>query len=211
MEHQLKIVGYICLAFALSWAPILHWPVTWFQTFFHEISHGIAAILTGGKITKITLSFDGSGQCITRGGGRFLITFSGYVGASLWGLFVFRMAKSQGFWIISLLVALVVCCLIFWVRDIQTAFIVLIILSLLIALSKLQFPKIQSQVLEFIGIYILIDAIKSPFYLMDGKNLGDGYTLSKLTYIPEFFWIFIWFSIALSLLILISELNSKIT
>jgi hypothetical protein len=61
------------------------YPFRVFVVFLHEISHGIAAVLTGGRIESIGLSFDEGGVCRTRGGSAFVILNAGYLGSLAWG------------------------------------------------------------------------------------------------------------------------------
>jgi len=90
-RQQLSL--FIVLAFIIDYLPIINLPFLWSETFFHEISHGLAALLTGGTIHNITLNFNGSGVCTTSGGTRFLIAFSGYAGSALWGLLIYSIAS----------------------------------------------------------------------------------------------------------------------
>ena len=83
-------------AYAVSYAPVVHVPFEWLEAYFHEISHGLAALLSGGSVESIKLRTDGSGVCFTRGGSRFFILFAGYTGAVLWGLLIYLSAKSLG-------------------------------------------------------------------------------------------------------------------
>jgi len=46
----------------------------------------------------------------------------------------------------------------------------------------------------------LLEAIRSPLYLLDGRDLGDGASLAEQTWLPEVFWVLIWFVIALACL-----------
>ena len=46
------------------------------------------------------------------------------------------------------------------------------------------------------GLLILLNSVSSPYYLLDGRHIGDGATLATMTFIPEMLWVFIWFSIA---------------
>ena len=55
----------VILALVISAIPIINLPFTWITVFFHEISHGLMAMVTGGKINKIHLNFFGSGLCYT--------------------------------------------------------------------------------------------------------------------------------------------------
>src|SRR5690606_11745044 len=53
--------------------------------FFHELSHGLAAIFTGGRIHGIELNARQGGLTYTSGGIALLITSAGYIGSMLWG------------------------------------------------------------------------------------------------------------------------------
>ncbi|NBV54813.1 MAG: hypothetical protein EBR79_03775, partial [Proteobacteria bacterium] len=74
----------LIVAMALSKSP-LGWPLKWAETFYHELSHGLACILTGGRVRRIELNLNGSGVCTTQGGWRLPILLAGYTGAALWG------------------------------------------------------------------------------------------------------------------------------
>ncbi len=72
----------------------LHLPFSWLDTFLHEISHGLVAVLTGGEIVKIHLRLNGGGECHYAGGWQMLVNFAGYAGASLWGAALYVGASS---------------------------------------------------------------------------------------------------------------------
>ena len=150
---------------------------------------------------KIELFPNGAGLCTTRGGSRFVISFMGYTGAALWGTIIYYLASAhqriaQAFSIV--LALLIVISLVFWVRDVLTFAIISSLLLLILA--KFKFAKLSTLQwsLQVTGALVLLNSIKSPLYLLDGRNLGDGATLSNLTGIPEMFWVFIWFVIAIS-------------
>jgi hypothetical protein len=69
----------------LFWDSALLLPVKLFVVFLHELSHGLAAALSGGSIERIELSADQGGVCFTRGGWRFLVLSAGYLGSLGWG------------------------------------------------------------------------------------------------------------------------------
>lgn len=60
-------------------------PVKWFVTCVHEICHGLAAILTGGRVHSISIHSDFSGLTMTSGGINWVISFAGYMGTALIG------------------------------------------------------------------------------------------------------------------------------
>jgi len=69
----------------LLWDSIVIFPLKIIVIFFHELSHGIAALVTGGSIQRISISSREGGDCLTLGGSPFLILSAGYLGSLLWG------------------------------------------------------------------------------------------------------------------------------
>ena len=81
----------IVLVLALWNTPLLL-PLRILVVLFHEISHGLAAILTGGSIESLTVSTDEGGLAVTRGGSRFWILSAGYLGSLVCGVVLFLAA-----------------------------------------------------------------------------------------------------------------------
>ncbi len=199
-----RLLAFIVLAFIVDYIPLLNLPFLWSQTFFHEISHGLTALLTGGSIHNIHLSFNGSGTCTTSGGWLFLITFTGYAGSALWGMFVYRAADTLSgnsakimTW---LMLSMLIITLVLWARDISTIIILLILLLMYATLLRKTLWFNITYFLQLVGVFVLLEAIRSPLYLLDGRDLGDGASLAEQTFLPEFFWVVIWFGIALACL-----------
>jgi len=65
LTSRQRLIVFIVVAFIIDYKPLLNLPFLWSETFFHEISHGLAALLTGGTIHNIALNFNGSGVCTT--------------------------------------------------------------------------------------------------------------------------------------------------
>ena len=77
--------------FALWQTPVAL-PLKLLVVLFHELSHGLAAVLTGGSIESLTVTPDQGGLAITRGGSRFAVLTAGYLGSLLLGLAIFATA-----------------------------------------------------------------------------------------------------------------------
>ena len=90
-KHQFWL--FIITAIILLQIPIISVPFKWLESYFHEISHGLSALLSGGSIVKIELFPNGAGLCTTRGGSVLLISFMGYAGAILWGSLIYSIAS----------------------------------------------------------------------------------------------------------------------
>jgi len=77
-------LGYFALLWFFWGAPAVY-PIKIFVVFLHEISHGFAAVLTGGRIDRIVLEAAEGGACYCPGGSAFLTLSAGYLGSLLWG------------------------------------------------------------------------------------------------------------------------------
>ncbi len=212
LSSRQRLLLFIFFAFIIDYLPLINLPFLWSETFFHEISHGLVALLTGGSIQNIILNFNGSGVCITRGGSRFLISFSGYAGSALWGLLIYSVATtlshSRAKLMVGTMVVMLVMTLLLWARDTSTIIILIILLLIyMLPLYKSLWFSV-SFFIQLVGIFVLLDAIRSPLYLLDGRDLGDGASLANQTWLPEIFWVALWFVIAVSCLYLLWK-NSK--
>ena len=180
--------------------PIISIPFKWLESYFHEISHGLTALFTGGSIVRIQLFPNGAGLCTTRGGSSFLISLMGYGGAIIWGGLLFSLASvhrniARVFSIV--LLCLLTTSILLWVRDLLTLFIVLVLVLLVAAQLKFSSHKALQKLLQVTGLLVLINSLMSPLYLLDGQAKGDGAALANITLIPEIVWVAFWFVSAL--------------
>lgn len=202
-QNRLLLIG-LTLALLLDFVPYLKWPFLWSATFFHEIAHGMAALLTGGSVISITLNFDGSGHCISRGGMRFWTAFSGYLGSAASGLAIYLSAIDvrpiQSRILMGLLIALLTVTLFLWAEGFSTYLILGILITLFALSYRLHTVRALKYLLQFIGIFVMLDSIRSPLALLDGQSIGDGAALHRLTHVPEIIWIAAWFLLAIACL-----------
>lgn len=200
-SSSLELTILIGVAFILSFVPFIRIPFSWVMTYFHEISHGIGSLITGGSVVKIQLHLMGSGMCYTIGGIRFVVLQAGYVGAVVWGILIYRMAdgmRKKGVNFIAVFLAvLVAVSTILYGRDVVTWSILLVLFGLFVSIVKLHETSFVKLSLKFIGVYVLLDAIRAPLQLIDGRHYGDGAKLSDLTMIPEVFWVVLWMVIGI--------------
>lgn len=204
LSARQRLLVFIAAAFVIDYLPIINLPFLWSETFFHEISHGLMALLTGGTIHNIRLNFNGSGVCTSSGGIRFLVSFSGYAGSALWGLLIYKLGNSlsrtSAKFLVAAIAIMLTITLALWARNLAT--IVILIVVLLMYVIPFYRPRWISMkfFIQLLAIFVMLDAIRSPLYLLDGRAIGDGANLASLTGLPEFVWVVIWFSIAVSCL-----------
>jgi hypothetical protein len=201
-------LGLAVLALLL-WDTFAVYPFRLFVVFLHEISHGLAAVLTGGAIVSIGLSFDEGGVCLTRGGWPFLILNAGYLGSLLWGaLFLLLGARrSRARTVIG---AVGLFTLVVTLAYVRTWFGFLYGLAaslvLLVVGSKLK-PAVSEVLLAAIGatscLYAVWDVASDVLFRHSGQS--DASALARLTGLPAIVWGVAW--IAFSIAVLASTLK----
>ena len=88
----------LLLLVAIYVAVVVFWDTQWLYplklvvVLLHEISHGIAAVLTGGRVLEIQVAQGEAGHCITQGGNGPLIYSAGYLGSLLFGVTLLLLA-----------------------------------------------------------------------------------------------------------------------
>lgn len=195
------LVGTVLAAFAVSRVPLLHVPFEWFETYFHEISHGVAALLTGGEVRRLELRFDGSGT-LWHAGSWFppLVAFAGYAGAFGFGSILYLAAsasapQSAGRWGLGLAGA-VALSVALWVRDLESLVVSAVLIAAFLSLWKLGGNRLTQWLLQFVGVYVVVSAFYSPTWLLwsDGGH-SDASTLRQATGLPEIVWIVAWLAV----------------
>ncbi len=86
----------ICAVFYLWTSPVIQ-PVKVMVVLFHELSHGLAALLSGGEVLQIAVTADEGGCCESQGGIPALIVSAGYMGSMFFGGLVLYLSKFRGF------------------------------------------------------------------------------------------------------------------
>lgn len=122
--------------------------------YLHEISHGIGALITGGRIIEMAVQWDESGFTKTQGGSFIVIASFGYLGSILWGssmLYSSLTGKLTRF--LSMLIGIVlISATFFFVRDSHSSFYFLALAwGLLLLFTPVLFPKLTRLLLFFLG------------------------------------------------------------
>lgn len=86
-----QLMALTALVFAF-WSTQLVFPLKIFVIFLHELSHALAAWLTGGSVAQISLDAREGGLAVSRGGNGFIISSAGYLGSLLLGVALFLAA-----------------------------------------------------------------------------------------------------------------------
>lgn len=197
-EIFIILAATLCSIF--FWDSIVLYPIKLFVVLIHEICHGIAAVLTGGKILGIKLSLELGGQCETAGGMSFIIASSGYLGSLILGSLLFLSSYRQmlNLWFSSVLGTLLIVFSANYMRG-ATGIVFSIVFALILFFSPRIFNgKINSYLMRIIGListfYVIVD-IKEDLLTRAFKT-SDAEAIADTTGIPAIYWGLLWFAIS---------------
>jgi hypothetical protein len=204
-RRRLLFLGGFTLYFALLWIfweSAFVYPLKVFVVFLHEISHGIAAVATGGSIQRITLSPYLGGACYCPGGNAFITLSSGYLGSLGFGALILEGGRKAGRHadrVVEVMGASMIILTLLFVRGaFGFAFGLLFGAVLILAARRLTADR-NRILLTVLGLtsclYAILD-IKSD--VLDRPHLpSDAHMLAELTAIPTVAWGVLWIGIAL--------------
>jgi len=95
MDKSKKDILYlvvILVAVFFLWNTTILYPLQILVVFFHESSHALMAILTGGEVVEMQIDYMQGGHVLSRGGSRFLTLSAGYLGSLGWGAVIYFLA-----------------------------------------------------------------------------------------------------------------------
>ncbi len=152
-----QLTALTIAVFAL-WSTPFVLPLKLLVVVFHEVSHGAAAVLTGGSIDSISVNFQQGGEAWTRGGSRFLILTAGYMGSLLIGvgLLLAALRGRADRAIVAGLGVLLLVVLVLYVRDIPSALITMTTGVALLAAAQFLRSQICDLILRIIGLSSII-------------------------------------------------------
>ncbi|MPY24235.1 M50 family metallopeptidase [Shewanella psychropiezotolerans] len=184
----------LLIALLITRLPFISVPFKWLESYFHELSHGLATLLTGGAVSHIQLFPNGAGLCFSQGGWPVAIGFSGYFGAALWGYLIFILATwPKGIRVsFALLGGAVVLTTLLWGRDLLTISILASLAVLFLLPLKLNKNRFMGCGLRIMALMIMLNALASPTVLLGLNGKGDAAMLATATWIPAWIWVFIW-------------------
>ncbi|MCG9730664.1 M50 family metallopeptidase [Shewanella sp. Isolate13] len=182
------------IAFIVTRLPFVSIPFKWLESYFHELSHGLATIISGGVVSHIELFPNGAGLCFSQGGWPLLIGFAGYFGAALWGYLIFMFATwPRGIRVsFAILGGAVVLTILLWARDLLTISILVTLAVLFLLPLKLKQNQFLASGLRVIALMIILNALASPVVLLGLEGLGDANMLAQQSWVPAWVWVGVW-------------------
>ncbi|MDH3296734.1 MAG: M50 family metallopeptidase [Gemmatimonadota bacterium] len=205
-------LGAMLLFFVALWllweTPVVA-PLKLFVVFLHEISHGIVAIATGGRIDRIVVDANQGGACYCGGGSAFLTLSAGYLGSLLWGLAFLALARfeAQARWTMAAVGVATAAVTVLFMRNLfGFAFGVGFAAALVLAARQLP-ARWNARILFGLGLtsalYAILD-IKSDVIDRSGLE-SDARMLADLTGVPTVVWGALWIGLAGGIVALVAR------
>ena len=181
----------------------LIYPFTILTTWFHEMGHGLTAMLMGHEFELLKIYPDGSGVAQSYSAGKqsavsnALISAGGPLGPSMIGSALILASRKETYWRPSL-IALAVCIglsTVIWVRS-TTGIVVLPLIALGLLAAALRGKEwLVRFTLQFLGILAAMSMFRDWDYLfsesaiIDGQvMLSDTGAIAEALVLPYWFW-----------------------
>jgi hypothetical protein len=184
LQANILILSGMFIVTVLLWNTVFIYPVKLFVVGLHELSHGFAAVLAGGRIDHIQIDSRIGGYCVyalPANAGFFKQAFvagAGYLGSLIWGaLIFFTAARTRIDRQITLIIGILMLVLSFFVIRTGELFGIIFCFAFavfLFAAYKWFSPLFHDIFLKFLGLtsclYVVID-IKED--LIDRSGIGS--------------------------------------
>lgn len=209
------LVGAAALAIIVSYLPfawILIYPIRLFVTFIHEGGHAIVALLTLGTVDRVTISADGSGVTLTRGGFQPFIASAGYLTSTAFGavLLVLCSHRQNAKAALTVTAGVILGLTAFFAND-PFSWLTGILLSVGLVWSAIALgPRWAQFALSFLAVQCCLNALfdlRTLFLISATTSVhSDAVNMEAMTLVPAVFWAILW--ILISIVTLFVALNN---
>ncbi len=160
-QRMATILIVMVLASLFLWNTVVLFPFKIFVVLLHELSHGLAALLTGGHIVSIELSADQGGLCTTQGGWPFFVLSAGYVGSMVWGGLILLTASRTKYdkWLSMFIGFAVIAITLLFIRSSFGFIFGVLFGTALFAIGKFATESVNDLLLRYIGLTSMLYAV----------------------------------------------------
>jgi hypothetical protein len=195
LKSHWQLLALTTAVFALWQTPVVV-PLKILVVFMHEMSHAIAAWLTGGSVEQISISARQGGFAITRGGNLFAILSAGYLDSLLIGaaLLMVALRNTADRAVMAFLGAVMLLVTLLYIRDVFAIVFCTIAGLVLLGMARLLGHAANDLALRVIGLTSLIYV---PYDIFDDTIArstlrSDAYMLAEAFGGTAMIWGAIW-------------------
>lgn len=205
MKQTLLLAGLILAIFFLWNYPVLY-PLKLLVVFFHESSHALMTVATGGSVEALVIDPMQGGHVISLGGNRFLTLSAGYLGSLVWGVVIYLIAvrTSLDKALMILLGIIIIAITVFFIRELF-ALTFAGVMGVVLILMGWKLPmEINDLVLRVIGmtnmIYVPYDIYSDT--IARSELASDAFMLAEEFGGATWLWGGVWLVVSLVLVII---------
>jgi hypothetical protein len=207
----LIMIGLVLVSLVLGRQSGFEWlffPFRLFDTFIHELSHGLATIITGGSFLRLVVYPDFSGMAWSSGGVRWFVTSAGYLGSALFGALLTLLSTRRipaRKLLVGLGIALGVLCL-FFVRN-MFGIVSGLLIAAALGIAGRQLPRRWANGLVlFLAVQMMLNALDSLLDLIlvsagHDRAASDAQIMAQATGVPALVWALLWSLMAIGILV----------
>jgi len=182
---------------------IFLYPFVILGTWFHEMGHGLTAVVLGGSFIRLDIYPDGSGMAVHTANsflgsiGRALIAADGPIGPTIAGsVFVLSSSKTKfSRFLMFMLGGMLIISDIIWVRTFFGFTMILVFGMIILLIAIKGKDKLQKICMQFLGIQAFLSLYLSIGYLFSrgGTVAGSAFSsdtqvISDSLFFPHWFW-----------------------
>lgn len=176
------------------------YPFTVLATWFHEMSHGLAALLMGGRFAKLLIFPDGSGAAFYSGPlllgpiGEVFVAASGPMGPPIAGAVLILASRTltSASVCLKLLAGCLLVSAVIWVRSLFGIVAIPLLGLAVLAIAFKGSEAAQRVAVQFLGVQACVSTYLQLNYLFSYSagplGLSDTAQIQKILLLPYWFW-----------------------
>lgn len=179
------------------------YPFTILSTWFHEMAHGIMALILGGSFHQLEIYADGSGLAMWSGNlflgnvGKAIVAAAGPLGPTAAGAILIILSKKEKHIkkILFTFSGILAFSVIYWIRSVYGIPVILTFAVLIFFAALKMQAKNQKLLLIFIGIQAFLSIYLSIGYLMSQEafidndfHISDTGVIAQNLFFPYWIW-----------------------
>jgi hypothetical protein len=189
----------------VGWDYAVLYPLKLLVVFFHESSHALATLLTGGTVKELVINQQQGGYVISQGGNQFIIISAGYIGSLLWGvvIFVSSVKSSYDKAIMTVLGVSIIIITVLLSRSLFSWLFGLLSGSVMLLMAKYLAEKYNDFALRLIGLTSMMYAPLDIYSDTISRShlQSDAYLLADYTGGTTLLWGSLWIIISMMVIL----------
>lgn len=181
------IIGISLLVFLLWQLPyfgIIQYPLLLLGTWFHEMGHGLTALLLGGEFIYLEIYENGGGVAYSNVSSsympykiaRSITAAGGLLGPAISGAFLIASAKNRisskiTLWLLILIMVVSLC---LWIHELLALIVLSVFAAILFFIAILRVRNLEAFTLLFLGTQCVLSTYLQIGYLFTKQFERDG-------------------------------------